>query len=70
MLYAIPSNVLYICEAPKIEIAGGIVRIIARSGAEQREGTMSVANFARYVERGQRALRQHAAGDEFIIIND
>lgn len=62
--------VAYVSEAPRIHIIGGVAHIWARSGEIEIQRTMSIGNFAKYIERGQRALRHHAAGDEVIIIND
>jgi hypothetical protein len=71
MLYAVPASVEFVSETPRIEISAGIVKITARSGkAPISERAMSVPCFARYIERAQHALRQHAAGDEIVIVED
>jgi hypothetical protein len=57
----------FIKEPPTIEITGGIAVVRYSQGGER---AMSVKTLARAVDRAQRALRRHAAGDENIIVDD
>lgn len=56
----------FIHEPPVIEITAGVVIIRYRDG----ERAMSVKTLARAVDRGNRALQRHAAGDQNIIVDD
>lgn len=60
----------FVSEPPRIEISGGIATIQIRSGRDVTELVTTVCNLARSIERGQRALNCHAAGDDHIIIDD
>jgi hypothetical protein len=57
-------------EPPIIEISGGVVLIKYRPGSCCSDRAMSVRVLQKGVERAQKALRQHAAGDEYVIIDD
>lgn len=56
----------FIQQPPLIEIRGNIVFV--RYGS--CEHAMSVQCLSKGAERAQRALRQHAAGDDYVIIDD
>lgn len=62
-------NIPFISEVPIIEIRGTIVVEHARSGNCSLERTMDVKTLARWVERAQQALKQHADGDFAIRID-
>jgi hypothetical protein len=57
----------FIQEVPVVEISGGVA-IVRHRGEPER--AMPVRTLSRFVERCQKALRRHAAGDENIIIDD
>jgi NaMN:DMB phosphoribosyltransferase len=59
----------FIQEAPIIEIKGGVA-IIRYRGDPQGDRAMSVRTLARALERGQRALQRHAAGEENVIVDE
>lgn len=62
--------IAFISEAPTIEISGGVAHVRDRSGNMRIDRAMSLKSLAKYVERGQRALKRHAEGDENIIVDD
>lgn len=62
--------VAHITEAPTVEIRDGVAHVRDRSGNMRIDRAMSVRSFAKYVERGQRALERHAAGDDNVCIDD
>ena len=62
--------IAHISEAPTIEIRDGVAHVLDRSGPMRIERAMSVKSFAKYVERGQRALKRYADGEQSIIVDD
>lgn len=58
----------FVNDAPIIEIKGGVAFV--RYGNSGMDRAMSIQTFTRAVERGQRALRKHAAGDEHVLVDD
>jgi hypothetical protein len=60
----------FIDQPPVVEIRGevAIIRHACRCGDAERANPVSV--LTRYMERGQRALRQHAAGEAHTIVDD
>lgn len=71
-MLAIQSSefVAHITEAPTIEIRDGVAHVRDRSGNLRIDRAMSIKSFAKYVERGRRALERHAAGDAIIVVDD
>lgn len=61
------KKVIYLDEPPTVEISGGVVHIRDRSGARLIERAMSIKNFRRSLERGQRALDRYAKGEENVV---
>lgn len=70
MVTALNFLVPFIVTAPAIRIIRGVAHIRERSGGLAFEKTMPVECLTKYVERYQDALRQHAAGEEIVIVED
>ena len=64
------ERIVFVTEAPIIEMRGGVVHIRYTSNGEATERTMSVKTFAKAIERGQRALDRYARGEENVIVDD
>lgn len=64
------GSIPFVSEVPTIEIRGQTAIIRSRSGNQVLERAMSCTTLAKFVERGQRALRQHAEGDRSVHIDD
>lgn len=60
------NPVSFIQQPPVIEIVGGVVLV----RDECIERAMSLSTLARVVDRGQRALKRHAAGETSVIVDD
>jgi hypothetical protein len=58
----------FVTEPPIIEIGEDKIVAVRYRGVPER--VMSVRTLTRAVERGQRALRQHAAGEKYVIVDD
>ncbi len=63
-------KILHMSDAPKIEILDDVVWIWGRSGCDQPPETMSIRNFRHFIDRGHRALDQHGAGGQHVIVDD
>lgn len=64
------SVIPFVSEPPTIRIYGDVAHVWDRSGSMGSERAMSISSFVKFIERGQRALRRRAAGDEVIIVDD
>lgn len=61
------GSTIFSNEPPIIEIRDEVA-IIHHNG--QLERAMSVRSFTRWIDRGQKALRRHAAGEAHVIVDD
>lgn len=60
----------FINEPPTIQISGGVAFVRYRSGGIHAERAMAIQTLRQAAERSLRALRQHAAGDEYVLVDD
>lgn len=70
MLHRPDEFAAFVQEPPTIEISGGVALVRYRTGTLCAERAMSIPNLARAVDRAQRALKRHAAGEEIVIVDD
>jgi NaMN:DMB phosphoribosyltransferase len=62
--------VVHLDGPPAVQIRKGVARVVDHTGGIRIERAMAVEDLAKYVERGRRALRQHADGADNIVVDD